>query len=145
MIRRKWLLNGIGLAIALSAGYLIGMAHTATIEANGKRESLAIGLAIVAQDNEGADVYAGTADPTAGHAFVKGTYVTPYATVAIYLAGALVALGLVAWAAYRREQLAGQMLFVAFAGYLIGMAQGVVIAESPLWAASGALPQLTAP
>lgn len=146
-IRRKWLPSGVALAwlaLALLAGYLIGMAHTMAIEGGGKRESFAIGLAIVAQDNAAADVYAGTADPIAGHAFVKGTYVTPYATIGLYLAGALVAFGLVAAAAIRRERLAGQLLFMAFAGYLSGMAHGTLRAEIPLWdagpTASGATP-----
>lgn len=139
MVRRKWLLCAIAvawLAFAALGGYLIGLAHSTAIEAGGKRESLAIAFNSIAQDNTAADIYAGTADPTAGHAFVKGTYLTHYDTIVPYLGGVLLALGLVVWAAIRRERLAGQLLFMALAGYLIGMAHGTMIAEGPLWAAA---------
>lgn len=131
---RKWLVSGITVVLAVLAGYLIGMAHSGVIEANGRQESIAIGLAASTEENAAnADFYAGGADRAPGHAFVKSVYVHPSVTVAVYLAGALVALGMVAWAAFRRERLAGQLLFAAISGYLIGMAHGTAIAEIPLW------------
>lgn len=131
---RKWLVSGIAAAFAVLVGYLVGMAHSGVIEANGRQESIAIGLAASTEENTAAaDFYAGGADRPPGHAFVKAVYIHPSVTIEIYLAGALVALGLVAWAAFRRERLTGQLLFAAIAGYMIGMAHGTAIAEIPLW------------